>query len=610
MCGVFGYLGDTEDAAHSIYSGLTKLEYRGYDSCGIAVITGEEIKSVKVVGSPENLPYKDLGFSSCGIGHTRWATHGKVTLNNAHPHISSDGRVCLVHNGIIENHAKIKKFLQKNFNCSFHGETDSEILVNLISFHWKDKDDPLSALKIVLEVIEGTVGIAVLFKGYGNQLYGARRGSPLLLGINGRNRYLISDANALPSNVEKVIHLKDNQIISINESSFDIYDLHQELPANYEIEKVALNNFDAGHEGYSSFMEKEILQQPETIRAALSGRINADLSSIRFGGINLDRDITKGIKRVLFLGCGTAYHAGLIGKYAIENYANIPATAEIASEYKYKNNPTEEGTFVIAISQSGETSDTLAALMEAQNKGLDSMAITNVVSSSISRQAGKGIYQHAGPEVSVASTKAFTSQVTILLMLSILLGRKKSLSAISAKKYISELNRLPELIEETLLCGPEILEVIEMFKYKRSFMFLGRQFMYPIALESALKLKEIAYLDAQGYPAGEFKHGPLALIDEKPLCIYFATQTELLQKNLSNMQEIKARNGRLLVIAQKNQKIPKNLYDYIIRIPESHSFIQPVLAVIPMQLLAMHFAQSLGLNVDRPRNLAKSVTVE
>jgi glucosamine--fructose-6-phosphate aminotransferase (isomerizing) len=340
------------------------------------------------------------------------------------------------------------------------------------------------------------------------------------------------------------------------------------------------------------------------------GRINDSLSSIRFGGVNLERDLTKEIKRIVLLGCGTAYHAGLVGKYAIENIANVPVTVEIASEYKYKNNPTEEGTLAVAISQSGETSDTLSALIEAQNKGLDSMAITNVVSSSIGRQAGKGIYQHAGPEISVASTKAFTSQVTILLMLSILLGRKKALNVLEAQKYISELKKLPDLISETLHIDEQIKGLVRKWRMKHKFIFLGRQSMYPIALEAALKLKELTYLDSQGYAAGEFKHGPLALINEEPLCFYFAPQDELLEKNISNIQEIKSRKGHVIVIAQQDQEIPSDICDHVLRIPNSSSFIQPILSIIPMQLFAMRFAQELDLNVDKPRNLAKSVTVE
>jgi glucosamine--fructose-6-phosphate aminotransferase (isomerizing) len=533
-----------------------------------------------------------------------------VNLINAHPHYSFDHKVYLVHNGVIENYSKIKKFLEKNTEYAFYGETDSEILANLIAYHWKDEITPLEALRLALKEAEGTFGIVAIFMNRPNQIYGARRGSPLILGVCNDDKFVVSDTNALPSNVDRVVYLEDNQIVRADQEAFEIYDLLDDSPSQYKVEKITLSSSDVSHRGYSSFMEKEIFQQPEAIKNAMLGRIGADSSSIRFGGVNLERDLTKEVKRILLLGCGTAHHAGLVGKYAIENLANIPTTVEIASEYKYKNNPTEEGTLAIAVSQSGETSDTLSALIEAQNKGLDSMAITNVVSSSIGRQAGKGIYQHAGPEISVASTKAFTSQVAILLMFSVLLGRKRALNVLDAKKYISELKKLPDLISETLCLDEQIKKMVCKWKMKEKFIFLGRQSMYPIALEAALKLKEITYLDAQGYAAGEFKHGPLALINEEPLSFYFAPQSELLEKNISNIQEIRSRGGHVVVITQQNQEIPSDIYDDIIRIPNSSSFIQPILSIIPMQFFAMRLAQALDLDVDKPRNLAKSVTVE
>jgi glucosamine--fructose-6-phosphate aminotransferase (isomerizing) len=610
MCGIFGYVG-SEDASKVVHSGLKKLEYRGYDSCGIAFRHKGDIEYTRALGPAENIDKSELERSECAIGHTRWATHGEVNLNNAHPHHSWNRDVYLVHNGVIENYNKIKKFLEENIGCEFYGDTDSEILANLIAFYyWKNNSDPLEALRLALKDVEGTYGLAVIFNNNLKSLYGAKRGSPLIVGISGDNKFLVSDTNALPPEVDKVSYLEDNQIVDLNNLGFYSYNLYQDSSLENQIEDIEIDGSSADHKGYSCFMEKEILYQPKAVKNAMLGRINDGLSSIRFGGVNLERDLTKEIKRILFLGCGTAYHAGLVGKYAIENIADIPVTVEIGSEYKYKNNPTEEGTLAVAISQSGETSDTLSALIEAQNKGLDSMAITNVVSSSIGRQAGKGVYQHAGPEISVASTKAFTSQVTILLMLSILLGRKRALNVLDAQKYISELKKLPDLISETLLLDDEIKGIARIWKMKRKFIFLGRQSMYPIALEAALKLKELTYLDAQGYAAGEFKHGPLALINEEPLCFYFAPQDELLEKNISNIQEIRSRKGNVIVIAQQNQEIPSDICDRIIRIPNSSSFIQPILAIIPMQFFAMRLAQELKLDVDKPRNLAKSVTVE
>ena len=615
MCGIIGYVGEKESAGQIVHSGLKKLQYRGYDSCGIAVedksCLETEIALTHALGSPDNIDEARLHPSRCAIGHTRWATHGRVNLQNAHPHYSFNHKVYLVHNGVIENYNKLKRFLQEHTDWTFYSDTDSEILANLIAFYLQGCTDPLDALRSALKDVKGTVGIAVLFSGK-DGLYGARRGSPLVLGVSNNDYYLSSDTNALPPDVDKVIYLEDGQIVHLNNLGFYLYNVDETISSKYKVEDIKIDEHSSSHEGYLCFMEKEIMQQPQAIRDAMLGRINEDLSSIRFGGINLERDLLKDVKRILFLGCGTAHHAGLVGKYMIENIANIPASAELASEYKYKNNPTEDRTLVIAITQSGETIDTLAALKEAQNKGLDCIAITNVVSSSIARQAGKGIYQHAGAEISVASTKAFTSQVTIVLMLAILLGRRKGLSVLDAKKHIEQLKSLPSLAKECL--SPPYLRQIEFaatkYRDKKKFIFLGRQTMYPIALEAALKLKEISYLDAQGYAAGEFKHGPLALVDEDCVCIYFATQDELVEKNISNIQEIKARGGAVIIVKQKKQDFPSELYDCLIEIPNCSSLVQPVLSIIPLQYFSMFVALGLKLDVDKPRNLAKSVTVE
>tara|TARA_Y100000593_G_scaffold94271_1_gene192564 strand:+ start:1971 stop:3809 length:1839 start_codon:yes stop_codon:yes gene_type:complete len=612
MCGVIGYVGKSPKASDRIFEGLKKLEYRGYDSCGIALGSKPPSESkdcveiFRAVGSPDELLKKHLFPSKFGIGHTRWATHGKVCIENAHPHRSHDKKIILVHNGVVENAQALKKKIE---DVSLEGDTDSEILANFIAWHYSKVDSPVEALKNSLSEVMGTYGLAIIFTGLPDKIFGAKKGSPLILGIAEEENYLASDTSALPHEVHRVVYLEDNQVVSVEKDKFLIHNIDG-ASSDFEVEDVSIDDTTGKLEGYSCFMEKEIMQQPESIKNAMLGRIGADLSSVRFGGVNLDRDLTKEIKRVLFLGCGTAYHAGLVGKYAIENLANIPVSVEIASEYKYKNNPTEDGTLAIAISQSGETIDTLAALAEAQNKGLDSMGITNVVSSTIARQAGKGIFQHAGVEVSVASTKAFTSQVTILLMLAVLLGRKKSLNVLDAKKYLSEIEKLPDLVDKVLSNRKKLSAIAEEFKHKKKFIFLGRQSMYPIALEAALKLKEITYLDAQGYAAGEFKHGPLALITDEPLCFYFATQKELLDKNISNIQEIKARQGRIILITQEGIDMPSELFDEKIEIPRCRSFIHPVLSIIPMQLFAMYLCQALNLNPDKPRNLAKSVTVE
>jgi glucosamine--fructose-6-phosphate aminotransferase (isomerizing) len=608
MCGIIGYVGKENNAVDIIYSGLESLEYRGYDSCGAAIFNKDEaVLCWHHLGAPSevsDIPDAAAFSSHCGIGHTRWATHGEVSTKNAHPHYSLDKKVYIVHNGIIENADQIKE----DFNFGGYSETDTEVLVNLIASNLKESSSPIEAIKISLKQVEGTYGLAIMFKDEPNKIYAARRSSPLIVGVGKGEYYLASDTNALPPHIEKVSYLDDGNIVSMSKDEFVLHDLNgNKLNQWMQTKRVKERDSKSKLGDHGSYLEKEIFEQGDSIRNSTRGRFDGDFSRVVLGGINTDKDV----KRVLFLGCGTAYHAGLLGKYYMENIAKIPASVEVSSEYRYKNNPTEEGTLVIAISQSGETIDTLSALKEAQNKGLDTIAITNTVLSSIARQVPEGIYQRVGPEISVASTKAFTSQSTLLLMLAIHLGMKNNISVLEGKKYIKELRCLPELIDSTLeIVKGASRKFAAAAQLSDTITFLGRQYMYPIALEAALKVKELAYISTHGYPSGEIKHGPIANIERRSICIFLAPEKSLKEKNIIAMKEIKARDGRVMLIKQQGQEFPEDCYDYVVELPKAKDFILPILATIPMQLFSLYLAQIKNYNVDRPRNLAKSVTVE
>ena len=591
MCGIFGYVGN-KTAYTEVYDGLKKLEYRGYDSCGISVIDKSKFRTIKKVGGPEELKHRSKSKATIGIGHTRWATHGTVSVRNAHPHISHDKTIALVHNGVVEN--------CNRFDYELKSDTDSEVIANLIADEYSL--DLGKAVSKALEKIEGTYGIAVMHRDHPDTIVAARRGSPLVIGIHNGETYIASDTYALPPEISRVVYLEDGQIATITAESLCISKAEKTI--NPRVADIHHRYQGSSKEGHTTFLEKEIREQPTAIRNAMRGRFNKDFTDVKFGGIKL----RKKVRRVLFLGCGTAYHAGLVGKYLMESIANVPATVEYASEYKYKNNPTEDGTLIVAISQSGETLDTITAIEEAQSHNRMVISITNVVASSIARLTAMGIYQHAGPEISVASTKAFTSQLTILIMLAIFIGRKHNLSRVQAKRYISQLRRLPSLVEKTLECSEEVRGLA--IRYGEILSFLGRQLMYPIAIEGSLKLKELAYLDCHGYPAGEIKHGPLASIGHHSNVLYLAPQKELFDKNVSNMKELKARHSRVILITQEGLDFPKDTYDRVVYIPKCSDILQPILAVIPLQYLSLHMAQKHEYSVDRPRHLAKSVTVE
>jgi glucosamine--fructose-6-phosphate aminotransferase (isomerizing) len=609
MCGIVGYIGEDYSGSKKIYQGLKSLEYRGYDSCGIAISNDKnnKIEVFKSLGDANNLLKFKIPTSKMGIGHTRWATHGSVSINNAHPHSSYDSAVHLVHNGVIENSDKIKNYL-KSKNIIFYGDTDSEVLVNLISYNYK-KCKPCTHIEVIkksLREVEGTYGLAIIFKDNKDVIYGAKRSSPLIVGVGKDENFLASDKNALPPHVSKVVYLDDEQIVSISNKDFKVFYLNSNTSLNgYSLLKEVENDYHKVDKGvFSSFMEKEIFEQSKSIEDTSAGRLTDE--EIKLGGINLN----KKINRFLFLGCGTAYNAGLAGKYFMENIARIPACVEYSSEYKYKTNPFDKNLFAVAISQSGETIDTMGAIKEAQSKNVNTMAITNAVMSSLARLVPEGIYQRVGPEISVASTKSFTSQLTLLLMLSIAVGRKRNMSTLQCRKYISEIKNIPNLINAALQLKPKIQRLAGIFYQFDSIDFLGRQYMYPLAMESSLKLKELAYINSHAYAAGELKHGPLATVYEGKPFFFLAPQESLKEKNISNMKEIKARGGSIILLKQKGQNFPKDCFDEIIEVPKADSYILPIISAIPLQMFAMYMAQKRGLDVDKPRNLAKSVTVE
>jgi len=603
MCGIFGYIGDS-DAYNTVKSGLKKLEYRGYDSCGICQFSGNSFIINKAIGDTNYLPDID-DDASIAIGHTRWATHGGVTLDNAHPHVSNCDTVCLVHNGVIENVCELKKKLT---GIKFNSDTDTEVLVNLIASCYDG--DFFKAVKAALKQVRGTYGLVIVHKNHPDTVICARRGSPLCIGVGKDELCISSDAYAIPLAINNVTYLDDDQIAIVKNFKFKIKQSDKNI--NPEITKLTdINRTNNNFKGYSCFLEKEIHQQSSALENAMRGRFNKDSDNIKMNGVKFKRKV----KRIIFLGCGTAYHAGLVGKYYMDNIAGIPASVEYSSEFKYKNNPMSPNTLIVAISQSGETADTIKAIKEAQANDVMVMSITNTVASSIARLTGNGIYQYAGPELSVASTKAYTSQICILAMLAIMLGRKNGLSQTTAKKYIRQLKKLPKLVEQTIEMTEDKCRTLgKVFSGFTSFTLLGKQYMYPTAIEGALKIKELTYAETHGYPAGEIKHGPLAAIGHNSFCFFLAPQEDMYEKNLSNIEEIKARDTRIAIVAQEgldfveDEGINKRIY--VLRIPKSYEILHPILCVIPLQLFSMYIAQSKGLDVDRPRHLAKSVTVE
>ncbi len=596
--------------------GLKRLEYRGYDSSGVAIWSVDGIKQTKRTGRVVELETAlgdDLG-GTLGISHTRWATHGDVTEANAHPHCSSDGKIALVHNGVIENYVGMKKFLTEQ-GYSFQSQTDSEALCNLIAYHYAKEPEVagknrfLESVRKSLSHVEGTYGIAVICTDFPGELIGARKGSPLILGLGKGENLLASDVNAITHCTQNVVYLNDNEVVHLCDDDFSITTVSSKS-VEAVIHQVDWDTSEAELGDYDHFMQKEIFEQSTSLENGMRGRFSDDGSTAVFGGLNLNPQELRQIDRILFLACGTAWHSCLVAEYLIERYARIPVEVEYASEFRYRNAPLDKNTLVIAISQSGETIDTLGALREARRKGYRTLAINNSVGSTIARESDGGIYQHAGPEIGVASTKAFTSQIMICAMLALYLGRLRDLSYGDGVEIVKALKQVPAQVEEILKQNDKIAAIAKKYAKYEDCLFLGRQLMFPIALEGALKLKEISYIHAEGYPAAEMKHGPIALICEECPSVFLTTSGEIFSKSLANLQEVKARKGKVICIATEGCEIPEGAVNEIVRVPECHEIVTPILMSIPVQLLSYHVALERGCDVDKPRNLAKSVTVE
>ena len=616
MCGIVGYVGK-QKAASILLEGLKRLEYRGYDSAGLAVLQGGRIDVTKKVGRVENLireAAKVRYTGKTGICHTRWATHGGVTDANAHPHVSSDGKIVLVHNGVIENFLSIKRFLlSKNF--TFQSETDTEVLCNLIAYHYEKEPHSehrsrfFESVRKTLLHIEGTYGIAVLCVDHPDEMVAARKGSPLLLGVGDNEFIIASDAAALISRTRNVVYLKDGELVHITSSDFAISTMDQS-EVSPVVDQITWSIKDAELNGYTHFMEKEIFEQPLALENAMRGRFSEDGSTAQFGGLNLAAADFRLIDRYVFCSCGTAWHACLVAEHLIERFARLPVEVDYASEFRYRNAPLDRNVLFFVMSQSGETIDTLAALREAKRKGYKVMAICNVVGSTIARESDGGIYQHAGPEIGVASTKAFTSQLLIVSMFALYVARMRDMSYNDGTAYVQALKGAPDLVRKVLEKAPLIKEIAQRYSKYNDFLFLGRLSLFPIALEGALKLKEISYIHAEGYPAAEMKHGPIALINEDCPSVFLVPKGEIFNKVVSSMQEIKARKGKIIAIITEGCEIPENLADEVITIPECHEAVLPIIASIPVQLFSYYMAVERKCDVDKPRNLAKSVTVE
>lgn len=611
MCGIVGYIGD-QNCIPLLIEGLKRLEYRGYDSAGVGFLSNTNgSQNIKVKGKVIDLENTINGHdynATIGIGHTRWATHGVPNETNAHPHSNNDGSILMIHNGIIENFAVLKKALMKE-GYTFYSETDTEVLVNLIDKHIKLKGDLFQGVRFALNEVEGTYGIAVLHKDHPDKIIVAKNGSPLVIGIGENENFIASDVNALIAHTSKVVYLEDQEIAEITRDGFKAKTIF-DVKLKKEIEEVQLTLDEISKGGYEHFMLKEIMEQPESLRNSLRGRLLEEDGISKLGGLTGYIDRIALSRRIIITACGTSWHAGLVGEYMLERYTNIPVEVEYASEFRYRNPILTPDDTVIFISQSGETLDSLAALKETKRRGALTLGLVNAVGSSIARETDAGVYLHAGPEIGVASTKAFTSQVVVLALFTLLIGRRKITSPQDGKEIITELKSLPDKVEQILKLNDQIEYIAEKFVDAANFLYLGRGYNFPVALEGALKLKEISYIHAEGYPAAEMKHGPIALIDENMPVVFLAPKDSVYDKVLSNIEEVKARGGKIIAIANENDNEIDKLVDYSIKIPSTIRMLMPILNVIPLQLLAYHIAVKKGLNVDQPRNLAKSVTVE
>lgn len=610
MCGIVGYIG-SRSAAEVIINGLKRLEYRGYDSSGVALV-GEDLFCDKSKGKikflEEKLNFSNIGRYRVGIGHTRWATHGAPSDINAHPHFDCKKEIAVVHNGIIENYAAIKALLVEKGH-HFTSETDTEVIAHLIEMYFQKESSILEAVRHSLPLLDGTYGILVVSNREPDKIIAARKGSPLILGIGSGELFVASDASAVVEHTRRVVYLDDGEIVEITSTGFKTYDLGKN-PIQKDESHISWDIKSIEKQGFPHFMLKEIFEQHETIKNAFRGRALIEEGEVRLDGLRLNPEDFAAIQRILFIACGTSWHAGLVAEYLIEEYARIPVEVEYASEFRYRKPVLRKGDLVFVISQSGETADTLAALREAKSRGIRVLGITNVVGSSIARETDGGVYIHAGPEIGVASTKAFTSQLAVIVLLTLLLARRNEMSRDEVREYLRELERIPNLVQSVLDKSNEIREIAEQYCNCTNFLYLGRGVHFPVALEGALKLKEISYIHAEGYPAAEMKHGPIALIDEQMPVVFIAVRDEVYRKVISNMEEVRARKGNIIAIASEGDREVHRYASHVIYIPEASKLFSPLLTVIPLQLLAYHIAVLRGCSVDEPRNLAKSVTVE
>jgi glutamine---fructose-6-phosphate transaminase (isomerizing) len=613
MCGIVGYIGNKE-AYPILIKGLQRLEYRGYDSAGIALIHGDKLNVYKAKGKVSDLiqfaEQKDIQ-GTIGIAHTRWATHGEPNQVNAHPHYSQSEELALIHNGIIENYAVLKQGLIEH-GYTFSSQTDTEVLVQLIEYVKKSNNvDLTTAVQLALNQVVGAYAIAIIEKGHPDVIVAARKGSPLVVGIGEDEFFLASDATPIVEFTDKVVYIGEEEVVTLQRGKQLKIKTIGNVEKTPEIKKLEMTLSQLEKGGYPHFMIKEIFEQPKTLADSMRGRVNIDENHITLAGFIDNKEKFLKAKRIIITACGTSWHSALIGKYAIEEFARIPVEVEYSSEFRYRKPVINPDDIVIAISQSGETADTLAAVELAKSKGAFIFGICNVVGSSIPRNTHSGCYTHAGPEIGVASTKAFTAQVTVLTMLALMIGKEKeTLNDECYLKLVHELARIPAKIKEILKQNATIAEFAKTFTYAQNFIYLGRGYNFPVALEGALKLKEISYIHAEGYPAAEMKHGPIALISQEMPVVVIATSAGMYEKVVSNIQEIKARKGRIISIVTEGDVVVSNLSDYTISIPDTEECLVPLLAAIPLQLLAYHIAVVKGCDVDQPRNLAKSVTVE
>ncbi|MFH5831787.1 glutamine--fructose-6-phosphate transaminase (isomerizing) [Halalkalibaculum sp. DA384] len=615
MCGIVGYIGEKQ-ASDIIIKGLERLEYRGYDSAGIALVNGAlrvEKGKGKVNSLREKVSQSQMN-GTIGIGHTRWATHGQPNDVNSHPHVSQSGKIALVHNGIIENYSSLKKELMKD-GREFRSETDTEVIVQLIEKVYENggDDDEMTferAVQLALQQIVGTYGLAIVNRDEPEQIIVARHGSPLLIGVGDNEMFVASDGAPIVEHTKKVVYLDDGEMAIIRRDGYEVKTI-KDVPLTKKVHELALSVEEIEKAGYPHFMLKEIFEQPRAIADCLRGRLDPEKNMIQLGGLVDVMDQFVNAKRLVIAACGTSWHSGLVGEYLFESLAKMPVEVEYASEFRYREPLIGEGDVMIVVSQSGETADTLAALREAKKRGALVLGVCNVVGSTIARETDAGVYIHAGPEIGVASTKAFTGQVTVLAMMALLLAQKKgTLDEEQLANLIQALDKIPESVEKILEQSDKIKEVANLFSYAPNFLYLGRTLNFPVALEGALKLKEISYIHAEGYPAAEMKHGPIALIDEMMPVVVIAHTEHTNDKMISNIEEVKARKGRLISITGERNREVIDLSEFSITIPETEDSFSPLLTVIPLQLLSYYIAVNRGCNVDQPRNLAKSVTVE